>query len=131
MIYVNDIGFSCTGSISSFADDTTIVVSDSDIGHLYNKANTLINCLFEWFCSNRLSINANKTKYIVIRPPSLRGDLSNENIFIGETKLCRICDDCYETSVQFLGILIDENLTWKHHLSHLNKKISRALFSIK
>ena len=131
LIYVNDIGFSCTGSILSFADDTTIVVSDSDIGHLYNKANTLINCLFEWFCSNRLSLNANKTKYIVIRPPSLRGDLSNENIFIGKTKLCRIGNDCYETSVKFLGILIDENLTWKHHLSHLNKKISRALFSIK
>ncbi len=131
LIYVNDIGFSCNGKILSFADDTTIYVSDSNIDHLYANANILINCLFEWFCSNRLSLNANKTKYIVIRPPSLRGDISNTNICIQDTQLHRIGNECNEKAVKFLGILIDENLTWKEHLSHINKKISRALFSLK
>ncbi len=131
LIYVNDICFSCTGRILSFADDTTIIVSDSNIDHLYDKANMLINCLFEWFCSNRLSLNASKTKYIIIRPPSLRGDLSNKDISIRNTKLNRIGNHCDEKSAKFLGILIDENLTWKEHLSHINKKISRALFSMK
>ena len=131
LIYVNDIGFSCNGKILSFADDTTIVVSDSNIDQLYNRANLLINNLFEWFCSNRLSLNANKTKYIVIRPTSLRGDLSKKDIFIVNTKLSRIGNDCDEKSAKFLGILFDEHLTWKKHLSHINKKISWALFSIK
>ncbi len=131
LIYVNDICFSCTGRILSFADDTAIIVSDSNIDHLYDRANMLINCLFEWFCSNRLSLNASKTKYIIIRPPSLRGDLSNKDISIRNTKLNRIGNHCDEKSAKFLGILIDENLTWKEHLSHINKKISRALFSMK
>ncbi len=131
LIYVNDICFSCNGKILSFADDTTIYLSDSNIDHLYVKANMLINCLFEWFCSNRLSLNANKTKYIVIRPPSLRGDIYNTDICIQNSKLHRIGNDCAEKAVKFLGILIDENLTWKEHLSHINKKISRALFTLK
>ena len=131
LIYVNDIRFSCNGSILSFADDTTIYVSDSNIDILFNNANILINSLFIWFCSNRLSLNPTKTKYIVIRPPSLKGDRSQKPILIENTLLHRIGKDCDEKAAKFLGILIDENLTWKPHLSHINQKISRALFSLK
>jgi hypothetical protein len=131
LIYVNDICFSCNGSILSFADDTTIYVSDSNIDSLYNNANILVNSLFKWFCSNRLSLNPTKTKYIVIRPPSLKGDLSQKQIMIENTLLYRIGKNCDEKAAKFLGILIDENLTWKYHLSHINKKVSRALFSLK
>ena len=31
---------------------------------------------------------------------------------------------------QFLGIYIDENLTWRHHIANINKIIASALFSI-
>ena len=130
-IYVNDICFSCNGSILSFADDTTIYVSDSNIDILFNNAKILINSLFLWFFSNRLSLNPNKTKYIVIRLPSLKGDLSQKHILIENTLLHRICKDCDEKAAKLLGILIDENLTWKYHLSHINHKVSRALFSLK
>ena len=45
--------------------------------------------------------------------------------------LHRIGNNCDEKAAKFLGILIDENLIWKYHLSHINKKVSRALFSLK
>ena len=45
--------------------------------------------------------------------------------------LHRIGTDCDEKAAKFLGILIDENLTWKNHLSYINTKVSRALFSFK
>ena len=109
LIYVNDICFSCNGSILSFADDTTIYVSDSNIDILFNNANILINYLFIWFCSNRLSLNPNKTNYIVIRPSSLKGDLSQKKLLIENTLLHRIGKDCDEKAAKFLGILIDEN----------------------
>ena len=43
----------------------------------------------------------------------------------------RIGKDCDEKATKFLDILIYDNLTWKHHLSHINQKVSRALFSLK
>jgi len=131
LIYVNDIYNSCNGNILSFADDTTVYVSESDPVKLYSTANIQINKLFDWFCSNKLSLNASKTKYIVIRPKHVRYNLQDHDIFIKTTKLKRIGNDCDEKAAKFLGIHIDENLTWKHHISHINKKISSAIFSIK
>ena len=117
--------------ILSFADDTTLITSSSNLNELFTNANVYINNLYEWFCSNRLSLNANKTKYIVLRPRHTREDLSQYNIHIGNTQLSRIGNDCLETSSKFLGMHLDENLTWKMHMNELNKKVSRALFSIK
>lgn len=40
LIYVNDIANCTTANILSFADDTTLFISDSDITRLYKQANT-------------------------------------------------------------------------------------------
>jgi hypothetical protein len=63
-----------------------------------------------------------KTKYIVIRPKYLRGDLGKFTILINDIALDRIGNDCKEKSVKFLGINLDENLTWKYHTTQVNKK---------
>ena len=36
-----------------------------------------------------------------------------------------------EKAAKFLGIFIDEYLTWQHHVSHVNSKVARSLFAIK
>ena len=131
LIYVNDISNCCDSNILSFADDTTLYLSDSDLNRLFVRANLNAELLFDWFCSNRLSLNAGKTKYIVIRPKHLKGDVSNKELFIRNTKVVRIGNNCQEKSTKFLGIYIDEHLTWKEHLSQVNKKVSCALFSMK
>ena len=33
----------------SFADDTSLIISDTDISTLYQRANVEMNNLFEWF----------------------------------------------------------------------------------
>jgi len=89
-LYVNDIGNSCTGNILSFADDTSLYISDSRLDCLYTEANRQINGLYDWFCSNRLSLNAKKTKYIVIRPKHMRQDLTHLFIYINNPPLDRV-----------------------------------------
>ena len=93
--------------------------------------NTEINNLYTWFCTNKLSINAGKTKYIIIQPRQRHCDISVRNISINNVSLTRIGNNCSETSTKFLGILIDENLSWKQHISYLNSNISKTLFTIK
>ena len=90
-----------------------------------------INGLYQWFCANKLSFNAGKTKYIVIKPSYKNCDLSNMNIQIDDTPLARIGNDCPEKATKFLDLWIDENLSWKHHISHVSNKVARALFMIK
>ncbi len=72
LIYVNDIGNSCKGNVLSFADDTTLYSSHSNIEQLFANANKHINDLYQWFCANRLSLNANKTKYIWLRKEDIK-----------------------------------------------------------
>ena len=131
LLYVNDIYKSCNGNILSFADDTTMYVSDHDVNTLYKKAQIETNNLFNWFCANKLSLNPGKTKYIVLRPQHRQCDLNKYTLLVNGSPLNRIGKNCKETSIKFLGIYIDESLSWKPHISHVNSKISRALFSIK
>ena len=131
LIYVNDIGNSCDGNILSYADDTTLFLSHSNTDILYRNANEQVGSLFELFNSNRLSLNAKKTNYIVLRPWHIKEDLSRFTVEIGNTVLERIGNDCENTSTKFLGMHIDENISWKKHISETNKKNSRALFCIK
>ena len=131
LIYVNDIHRSCNSNILSFADDTTLFLSNSDIGSLYEEANKEMNSLYMWFCANKLSLNAKKTKYIILKPHSKKCSVENRKLSIDGVSLERIGNDCVSKSTKFLGICLDENLTWKHHIANVNSKISRALFSIK
>ena len=130
LLYVNDISKSCRGNMLSFADDTTLYMSNSNLNELFLEANSTINDLFQWFCANRLSLNPTKTKYTIIRPFQQQCNITGLNVSINNTVIQRVGNDCEEKATKFLGIYIDENLTWRHHIANVNKIISSALFSI-
>ena len=131
LIFVNDIGECTSEHILSFADDTSLYLSDSDTKQLFYRANIEVNTLFNWFCANRLSLNPNKTKYIVIRSPSQTCHLAGLKLLINGTALSQIGIDFEEHSTKFLGVNIDEFLSWKYQLNYINTNISRSLFMIR
>jgi len=125
LIYINDIHTCTSEQILSFADDTTVFLSDSDEANLYKRANECIANLYRWFCANKLSLNAKKTQYMVIHPPGIKTNTSTFKLSIDGAELSRA------THCKFLGITIDEALTWKQHILRTNQKISKATFTIK
>ena len=44
--------------------------------------------------------------------------------------ISRIGEDFKEKSFKFLGHHIDENLTWVHHMDHVNKKLVSANYAL-
>ena len=133
LIYVNDIGncVSTESHILSFADDTTLVMSDANPLTLFQNVNIEVAKLYSWFCANRLSLNPHKTKYIIIKAPTMRCDLSGFDISIDGTPLSRVGIGLKEESTKFLGVYLDESLKWNNHIKYTNQKISRSLFAIK
>ena len=111
LVYVNDTGKLSNFDILSFADDTTLYLSHSNLNTLYMNANKAINNLYEWFCANKLPLNVNKTKYIVINPKTARCQLAEFNVNIADITLERIGLNCTERATTFLGIYNDETLT--------------------
>lgn len=131
LIYINDISRSTQANIISFADDTTIFVSDSDTTRLFNRTNVYLNDVFDWFCANKLSLNAKKTKYIIIQPPNKPRNFDTYHLHIQGNILTQVGSNNREQACKFLGIFIDESLSWKSHISHVCSKISRSLFALK
>lgn len=61
--------FSCSGNLLFlFADDTNSFISSDSIDDLVVKANAVMDDIFAWCCCNKLSLNLNKTHFVISKP---------------------------------------------------------------
>ena len=73
LIYINDIVKSTNYfSIRLFADDTSLTATGKDLDVLLQRINSELPAIYEWLCSNRLTLNLSKTKYLVFQPRQKR-----------------------------------------------------------
>ncbi len=126
LIYVNDISFSTNLRVLSFADDTRVSLSLNNIPVLYQNMNSELEKLNTWFKANRLCLNVKKTKYMLFSPNYSRRIPNGRN---GQ-EVDQVCSDGQEKSFKFLGIHLDENLSWKSHIHKVCKKMSSANYII-
>ena len=52
-----------------YADDTTLFCNFDNISN-ENTINNEINKVYDWLCSNKLSLNVSKTKYMCFHTPN-------------------------------------------------------------
>ena len=124
LIYVNDL-HKATELLNTilFADDTNLFYSHTNIKILFDTMNKELNKIAEWFKANKLSLNATKTRYTFFHS-SAKNDyipLKLPDLYINNINIKR------EHTMKFLGIMFDENLTWKNHINLINNKISKNI----
>ena len=107
-----------------FADATKLFYSHNDVKELCRTMNAEQNHLNDWFCANKLSLNTDKTKYVLFHKAKTKDNLRLvlPDLFINDVKVES------GNSLKFLGVMIDENLTWKTHVELVEKKISKNSF---
>ena len=107
-------------TIYHFADDTNILYSCKSLKTLRKAINMDLQLLYEWLCANRLSLNAGKTECIVFRP--VRNKTKERlTLELHHTKL-------FESSkIKYLGLILDNKLNWKAHITELSEKLGRAV----
>ena len=83
--------------------------------------NEKLACINRWFTSNKLSLNAKKTKYSCFHKPSKKDDipLMLPKLTINSHVIER------QKFIKFLGVLLGENLNWKKHIKHTENKIAK------
>ena len=68
-IYVNDLDLSSTFFyFVKYADDTTLLHINNDITckeQFITNVNDELDNVYKWLCANKLSLNINKTKYMI------------------------------------------------------------------
>jgi hypothetical protein len=130
LLYINDIHKSTSLSILCFADDTTVSISSNNIQELFNKMNLELLSISEWLRANKLCLNTQKTKYIIFRPSVTHRLIDNYHIQIDEQNIERIGNNQSKKTFKFLGLNIDETISWKSHIDFLCNKISRSHYII-
>ena len=106
-----------------FADDTNLLISHPNISSLLLTVNNELYKIGEWFKANRLSLNIKKTKYTLFHKNSVK-----DNIPLKLPEL-KIADRAIERThvIKFLGLLLDENITWKNHICSVEKKLAKNI----
>ena len=106
-----------------FADDTNLFYSHESITTLFQIFNSELKLVNEWFLANKLSLNAKKRKQVLFHKvlicDSLKSQLPTTTFNNVEIKR--------EKSNKFLGVIIDENLTWESHIEVVENKISKNI----
>ena len=105
------------------ADNVNFFYTRKNIHCLFSDVNKELNNINEWFIAKNLSLNVGKTKYSFFHKPSKK-----DNIPLQLPKLTisnRIIKR--EESIKFLGVLLEENVTWKEDLKFSENKCSKYI----
>jgi hypothetical protein len=125
LILINDLNrcLKHTGCII-YADDTTLYVTGENIDENFRKMNFDLEILQKWFMSNKLSLNVDKTIYVVFKPKNKIFD-RDLNYLVLDNNVLKCTDQC-----KFLGIWLDQHLSWKYHIEKLCNKLNSSLYML-
>ena len=124
LVYINDLpNISKILDFYLFADDTNIYYEDDSLVNLEKTINKELRNLYTWLSVNRLSLNIDKTNFIIFHPYN-KPLKYNVTIKIHKKAINE------KKSIKYLGVFIDSTLSWKDHISHLSKKLSSCWYFV-
>ena len=122
LLYRND--FHCSSELFAFplfADDANLFYENKSLQILQNRINSELINVHTWLSDNKLSLNIEKSNFIIFHPPQKRLQDFSFNLFLNNKQLKR------EYCIKYLGILIDSHLSWKPQVDFVVKKIRRSI----
>ena len=127
VIYVNNFKNCLWFSTNiSFADDTNVFIVDKHLQALYEKGNSELDNIDNCMIANKLSINANKTNYVIFQAPKSRSAKTTTSfqLKLRNNKVEKV------SSTRVLGVIINENFSWKYHMDMIKQKMRAALGAV-
>ena len=86
---------------------------------LIEEVNEGLQKITTWFHTNKLSLNIKKSNFIIFLPKGKKYNTDNVKININGNEIKQV------NFTKFLGIYIDEHLSWAQHIDYLSQKIAR------
>ena len=119
LIYINDLANVCSHTMPIFfADDSNLFLNGTDPTNIETKLNNELAQIAEWLKVNKLALDIDKASCMLF---------GNKKGY-SKVKLCLQGKQITQVStIKFLGVMIDEKLNWKAHVSYISGKISRAI----
>ena len=122
LLYINDLPqiANDNSKFVLFADDTSMITNPNP-SNFEKRVNTIIQDINEWFNTNLLSLKLDKIN--LIHFVTKNSSLIDFNIMHGNKKIANI----YNT--KFLGLTLDNTLSWRTHIDTIIPKLSSVSFA--
>jgi len=125
LIYINDLPklAPIRTKILLYADDTSIIVTSPNLENYEKQINKIFRNINYWLKLNQLVLNYNKACYLKFNTKNSREYVSKLN-----------CQGSYVKSsphTKFLGLMIDDSLSWKAHIDQMMSKLNTTCFVIR
>ena len=122
LIYINDLSLTISKLANPilFADDTSIIISNTNPEEFKNTINSVMTEIINWFQSNLLTLNCNKTHFLTKKHNEIKTQIIASNTIITNIN-----------STRFLGLIIDSTLSWKDHIVELTLELNKACYAIR
>ena len=120
LIYINDLPL-----VSSlfmpilFGDDTNLFCTNAKLDILVNEINVELNKIYTWVRVNKLSLNIEKTNFMLFTPKGFSRNM--DCISIDSHKIEEV------KQTKFLGVILDNKLNWHAHCEYICGKISKGI----
>lgn len=125
LIFINDIfELNLHGKIQLYADDVSIIYKSDNTSSLNKVMNDDLLSIYEWFTANKLVMNVKKTNYMLFHHKQRRLDTNNIDINVAGNKVERV------ETFKYLGLHLDSQLNWHHHIDMVAKKIAGMVGAI-
>jgi len=125
LIYINDLLtiIDKNAKLVLYADDTSFIITSSSQTEFNTKLSNVLLEVHEWFRSNLLFLNLNETTYLqFLTKNSRKLDL---NITMMNNQITN------SSYTKFLGLTIEETLSWKAHINQIMSRLNSACYAIR
>jgi hypothetical protein len=116
------LGLTLNGSLFSYADDTVLIVGASSWGDLNINVNRDIKYIKEWIDTNCLSMNIDKTNYLMFSLMPNVEETSNFKISINDSEIKRV------NYVKYLGIFVNDDMKWGKQIETTIKRLRKTIY---
>ena len=100
-----------------FADDSVFYIRDTNFLNTFSRLQNFIDRLSEWLNFNKLTPNVFKTKAMIFNARSMN---TFPQTFFNNVEIE------YVSNFKYLGLLIDNRLSFKPHIDVICKKLSQV-----
>ena len=106
-----------------FADNTNLFYSHHHIKIISETVNSELKNISQWFKANKLLLNIKNRKYTLFHKYSIKDKipLKLPTLKIGNKVIEKT------PSIKFLGVMLDENVSWRYHIKTVENKLSKNI----
>ena len=124
LLYMNDIQESSDKlSFYLFANDTNILFANKNLKSFEFDVNHKLNKVYDWLIANKLTFNIKKSNFVILCPAQRKLSYQPKIVIFDNKQNKKVVPE-HKDYVKYLRILIDKNLSWKHHTDHIIIKVS-------